>query len=609
MNISFKRFIAYILVIMTALPFSLLSFSVTSYSLNESWPTVFLGSYPKTHITDEETVNQLNSLVTDDDFIDMNYYIGNGTMGSEEVVSYEFYADVNFNGNKYRALKFSEYRPNSTYDNPPANKTNNQFTKNGGYYWNMIHWFIYEPVEWCVLDSDSGLVISKEILEGQPFNNIVDESVTFENSTLKEYLNGIFFDTVFDIADREMLVSGDDCFRLLSLAEVTNSDYGFNPDDTAADPSRAAYATDYAVANGVMPMSSYYGSIWYLSDITESNTLLARTCYNTKINNANKAAIRGIRPVTCFDPEKLGLPNDSPADYSEVDSLIDSIPDNLNIYTDSSVSSLMSVLQSVVRDLPADEQDTVDGYASNLSAAINGLYKEPVASVNGNRFVRGQSAVWTVVTPDDVVWLRFTDNYTTASGTSDTHSISCKYNKANIGTTLISVSDENGMRTWTISMPLTYPGTSVSADQIWNIDYKRSGSSIWEPVNNPGETGRKTPYTQDILVAKNADILIPPASDYDKYSIIEASADSQNGTFTVVTTDDVSKIRILYTSAETGKVKSLAYQLTSTSVRTESENGLTVWYINYKFDAKALDDTYIVQARGPAWGEGVNVTV
>ena len=106
------------------------------------------------------------------------------------------------------------------------------------------------------------------------------------------------------------------------------------------------------------------------------------------------------------------------ADYTALDALIATIPEDLSVYTEDSVTVLNEVLGSIVRDLPAEEQATVDGYAESLSAAIDGLYFEPVASISSTQVIRGERATWTVTTPLNVMWLRFTCNYTTAGDTA-----------------------------------------------------------------------------------------------------------------------------------------------------------------------------------------------
>ena len=296
-------------------------------------------------------------------------------------------------------------------------------------------------------------------------------------------------------------------------------------------------------------------------------------------------------------------------DFSDLEEKIAMIPEDLSVYTDNSAAALNEALNNIENAYSATDQETINSYVESLTAALDSLYLEPTVSLDNDRIIRGQRVTWTVTTPDDVAWLRFTNNYTTFSGSSGTIVTSCKYDKVNTGSTEITVSDEDGTRIWIISMPMTYPGTSPSANETVTLEYKRSGSKVWKSVNSIGEGGEKTPYEKSIIVAKSADLLTNSTPGYEKFSIVSVQADKEAGTLTVVTTDDVSKIRVCYTDLDTGKIKSLAYQTTSTSVIScESENGLTTWTVKFKFK-NAEDDSYNVQARGSAWGEGTTVVV
>lgn len=294
------------------------------------------------------------------------------------------------------------------------------------------------------------------------------------------------------------------------------------------------------------------------------------------------------------------------ADYTALDAIIATIPKDLSVYTEDSVAVLNEVLGSIVRDLPAEEQATVDGYAESLSTAIDGLYFEPFASISSTQILKGEYATWTVITPKDVYWLRFTCNYTTSTGGSGTTVTTYKYTS-----TVINVVEENGLRRWTVSMRFTYAGTSPSANQTWKVEYKRKGSTVWETAGIKPNTRRGGKADDiEVLVAKNAEMFVPATPGYEKFTLLGSVADKEAGTFTVVTTDDVSKIRITYTNADTGKTKSLTYQTTSTSVISrENHDGLTVWVVKFKFNAPAEDDIYTVSVRGPAWGEGKTATV
>lgn len=65
------------------------------------------------------------------------------------------------------------------------------------------------------------------------------------------------------------------------------------------------------------------------------------------------------------------------ADYSKVEEAIKKIPADLSLYTDASVKALEDARNSVVTERPVTEQESVDGYAKKIEAAIAGLtYKD-----------------------------------------------------------------------------------------------------------------------------------------------------------------------------------------------------------------------------------------
>lgn len=65
------------------------------------------------------------------------------------------------------------------------------------------------------------------------------------------------------------------------------------------------------------------------------------------------------------------------ADYSKVEDAIRKIPSDLSLYTDASVKAVEDAKKSVVNERPITEQESVDGYAKKIEAAIAGLaYKD-----------------------------------------------------------------------------------------------------------------------------------------------------------------------------------------------------------------------------------------
>ena len=226
------------------------------------------------------------------------------------------------------------------------------------------------------------------------------------------------------------------------------------------------------------------------------------------------------------------------------------------------------------------------------------------ASISANAVVRGDKLTWDITTPADVTWLKF--NGKDESGNA--YTAYYKYSNYNKGTTEASVTDTEDGRVWNIPMVFNYAGTQAVDNQTWTIECRVSGSNEWNAV--PGDAFK-------IKVGKNAAALAPAPEEgeFAPYSILTAvSADrEENGAeykyFYITTTDDVSKVKISFVNADTGKTKSATYQTTSTNVvDLDTENGFSVWTIRMKVTAQAQDDAYTVQVRGPAWGEGVTAT-
>lgn len=65
-----------------------------------------------------------------------------------------------------------------------------------------------------------------------------------------------------------------------------------------------------------------------------------------------------------------------PADYSELDALLDAVPDDLSQYSTESVFALKEVLAAINHDALITDQAQVDAWAEALAAALDGLEKK-----------------------------------------------------------------------------------------------------------------------------------------------------------------------------------------------------------------------------------------
>ena len=87
------------------------------------------------------------------------------------------YTEIMYDGNKYRGVKFTRYRPSGsiyTTDSIHDNQGDN------GYIKNTVYWFKFEPINWKVLDPSTGLVMCLTIIDSQPYSNTVYRSTNYE---------------------------------------------------------------------------------------------------------------------------------------------------------------------------------------------------------------------------------------------------------------------------------------------------------------------------------------------------------------------------------------------------------------------------------------------
>lgn len=261
--------------------------ATTEYKVGD---IIQFGSYPQSEVKDSATINVLNKLAPEwDEWISYGYYSGLGDYGTMVQGDWMRYTDVIYNGNKYRGVKFTRYRTYWTYDSNSVNTVQDD----NGYYTNNIYWFKFEPINWRILDINTGLVMCNTIIDSQPYSNTIyrdinavdwwgeyfnDSSFTnyasdYETSSIRKWLNNDFYNTAF--ADSEKVdietttLNNDSCCMFgevgheelnsdstndkifsLSLNEVRNSDFGFESYDYF-NASIMAYGSEYAKIQGL----------------------------------------------------------------------------------------------------------------------------------------------------------------------------------------------------------------------------------------------------------------------------------------------------------------------------------------------------------------------
>ena len=239
------------------------------------------GSYPQSEVKDEATVTALNKLAPDwDDWTSYDYYWGIGDGGHMQM-SWMKYTDVEYGGNKYRGVKFIEYRPHTTYATLAASQEEN------GYFCDIAYWFKFEPLDWRILDPETGFVMCETIIDWQSYNDTFynDGKGTgysyfndqyhkiyandYEASSIRKWLNEDFYNTAFTSKEKnevsittlnndaqdwfgelvqERNETNDKIF-LLSVEDVTNEE--FCRLGTIEEERPKAKGSDYAKCQGL----------------------------------------------------------------------------------------------------------------------------------------------------------------------------------------------------------------------------------------------------------------------------------------------------------------------------------------------------------------------
>ncbi|MBE6533819.1 MAG: hypothetical protein E7678_02455, partial [Ruminococcaceae bacterium] len=213
-----------------------------------------------------------------------------------KVENFMWYIDIEQDGEKYRGVYFTSYRPCWTSDSSIAGNSNqddfgytvstNEKTK--------LYWFKYEPISWMILSENTtdgtALLLCDMIIDSQAYQNEYEyDSKTskyynisdgvpsgiyannYAYSTIRKWLNDNFYNTAFNALQKELIVTTTidnsvattdsftnqyacenthDKIFLFSYQDVINSNYRFSSDYSEYDTARQKKTTDYAKAQG-----------------------------------------------------------------------------------------------------------------------------------------------------------------------------------------------------------------------------------------------------------------------------------------------------------------------------------------------------------------------
>ncbi len=235
---------------------------------------LFFGSYPQEKVPKGALSSALDRLIgvlpTSADsgaWTSYKYYILD-----DNERDFMWYCDVTYEGARYRAVYFCDYRPNDT-----MNTSDDNYQEENGYLVGRVYWFRFEPILWRILEETDGKLhlIADACLDAQAYREVVWEN-SYVKSSIRCFLNEEFFKTAFS-EDERLAVSLELVVNDMEDSDVIDPTTGgpntldavFLLSDSEAArllPSgeRKGRATDYARCQGIYAEKHNGCSVWWL---------------------------------------------------------------------------------------------------------------------------------------------------------------------------------------------------------------------------------------------------------------------------------------------------------------------------------------------------------
>ncbi len=210
------------------------------------WNYVYFGSYPQSEVTDSAIIAAIENAIS--------------TSGEESDA--DMGIDVWADGIKYRRISKNDTNDNEYFDE----------VSNNGY-----RYFKWEQIKWKVLNNDGNtlFVVADKAIDCKDYNE-ENISITWETSTIRNWLNKGFYNVAFSSSEQSAIVrqnvvnkdnpyygteggnNTSDNVYLLSISEVMDEAYGFCSDDSTDSTSRWVQPSNYARARGTYTYNSGY---------------------------------------------------------------------------------------------------------------------------------------------------------------------------------------------------------------------------------------------------------------------------------------------------------------------------------------------------------------
>ncbi len=324
-----KKTIAIILLIIVSLSVIPITAGAVSYKTGD---IVTIGSYPQTRVTDSSLISSLNSVSKTwkgYPYYEKNTGSDSSTYIMKKNTNMMSYADITYGGNKYRAVKINTYRPSSVI---VSSSTTSGFQKNSGFALSTVYYFKYEPLKWVVLDASTGYVVTKDIIDSQPYNayykrdsashsmnvrgfncyannycySTIHDWLNADSSYYSDYSSFNFYNTAFSSSEKGAITKTTCVNNAYDSDFASNStkDYVFLMSDTEFNSYKSAFSsvalnvTDYTTAQG----KASANKAWYLRSAAAAEVRVyyvagGTATYSSSDYSRVDSTITGIRPA------------------------------------------------------------------------------------------------------------------------------------------------------------------------------------------------------------------------------------------------------------------------------------------------------------------------
>ena len=241
-----------------------------------------------------------------------------------------------------------------------------------------------EDIEWIVLESKSNgdtLVISKDALEGLPYNKVFQVTMTWEECTLREWLNTDFYNEAFTDSEKAQILvtkntnpknektgveGGNDTEEKVFLLSLEEADAYFDSDE-----ARICHPSAYAKGKGLEAgeKTVMEGNCrWWLRSPGDFSSDAARIFEDGSLNenggDIDRENSNGVRPVMWINDAGNGdaswqMEKKEGFTTVAVLSMIESLE-----------NAGMTIIPMYAEDFGADKQKYVEGFRAEKDGQI-----------------------------------------------------------------------------------------------------------------------------------------------------------------------------------------------------------------------------------------------